>query len=95
LRHITLPGISSIVILLACLNLGNILNAGFEQLLVLSNPLVYSTGDIIDTWVYRRGLVQSEYSLSTALGLVKSVAGFVLILLSYYLAGKFANYRIF
>lgn len=95
LRHITLPGISSIVILLACLNLGNVLNAGFEQLLVLSNPLVYSTGDIIDTWVYRRGLVQSEYSLSTALGLVKSVVGFVLILLSYYLAGKFANYRIF
>lgn len=95
LRHITLPGISSIVILLACLNLGNVLNAGFEQLLVLSNPLVYSTGDIIDTWVYRRGLVQSEYSLSAALGLVKSVIGFVLILLSYYLAGKLANYRIF
>ncbi len=95
LRHITLPGISSIVILLACLNLGNVLNAGFEQILVLANPLVYSTGDIIDTWVYRRGLLQSEYSLSTALGLVRSVIGFVLILLSYYLAGRFANYRIF
>ena len=95
LRHITLPGISSIIILLLCLNLGNVLNAGFEQLLILSNPIVYSTGDIIDTWVYRRGLVESEYSLSTALGLIKSMVGFVLILLSYYLAGKFANYRIF
>jgi putative aldouronate transport system permease protein len=95
LRHITLPSISSIIILLLCLNLGNVLNAGFDQLLVLSNPIVYSTGDIIDTWVYRIGLVQSEYSLSTALGLVKSSVGFVLILLSYYLAGKYANYRIF
>jgi len=95
LRSITLPSISSIIILLLCLNLGNVLNAGFEQLLILSNPIVYSTGDIIDTWVYRRGLVQSEYSLSTALGLVKSTVGFGLILLSYYLAGKFANYRIF
>jgi putative aldouronate transport system permease protein len=95
LRSITLPGISSIVILLLCLNLGNVLNAGFEQILVLSNPVVYSTGDIIDTWVYRQGLVQSEYSLSTALGLVKSVIGFVLILLSYYLADRLANYRIF
>jgi putative aldouronate transport system permease protein len=95
LRSITLPGISSIIILLICLNLGNVLNAGFEQILVLSNPVVYSTGDIIDTWVYRRGLVQSEYSLSTALGLVKSVIGFILILLSYYLADKLANYRIF
>lgn len=95
LRHITLPSIASIIVLLLCLNLGNVLNAGFEQLLILSNPIVYSTGDIIDTWVYRRGLVQSEYSLSTALGLVKSTVGFILILLSYYLAGKYANYRIF
>ena len=95
LRSITLPGISSIIVLLLCLNLGNVLNAGFEQILVLANSVVYSTGDIIDTWVYRRGLVQSEYSLSTALGMVKSTVGFVLILLSYYLADKFANYRIF
>ncbi|MCL5994800.1 MAG: ABC transporter permease subunit, partial [Chloroflexi bacterium] len=79
LRHITLPSIASIIVLLLCLNLGNVLNAGFEQLLILSNPIVYSTGDIIDTWVYRRGLVQSEYSLSTALGLVKSTVGFILI----------------
>ena len=49
----------SIVVLLACLNLGSILNAGFDQILVLYNPLVYSTGDILDTWVYRIGLIQS------------------------------------
>ena len=95
LRYITLPGITSIVVLLACLNLGNILNAGFDQILVLYNPLVYSTGDILDTWVYRIGLVQSDFSVSTAMGLVKSLIGFVLILMSYWMADKFANYRIF
>ena len=67
LRFITLPGIISVVVLLACLNLGNILNAGFDQILVLYNPLVYSTGDILDTWVYRIGLVQSDFSVSTAM----------------------------
>lgn len=95
LRFITLPGITSIVVLLACLNLGSVLNAGFDQILVLYNPLVYSTGDILDTWVYRIGLIQSDFSISTAMGLVKSTIGFVLILMSYWMAGKFANYRIF
>jgi putative aldouronate transport system permease protein len=95
LRFITLPSITSIVVLLACLNLGSILNAGFDQILVLYNPLMYSTGDILDTWVYRIGLVQSDFSVSTAMGLVKSLIGFVLILMSYWMAGKFANYRIF
>lgn len=95
LRHITLPGITPTIILLACLSLGNVLNAGFEQVLVLSNPMVYATGDILDTYVYRVGLLGMNYSLGTALGLVKSVLGLGLILLSYWLADKLANYRIF
>jgi len=95
LWHVTLPGISTTIVLLAVLSLGNVLNAGFDQVFNLYNPLVYSTGDIIDTWVYRAGLVNLQFSLATAMGLLKSVVSFVLIVLSYYLASRFANYRIF
>ena len=95
LWHVTLPGISTTVVLLAVLSLGNVLNAGFDQVFNLYNPLVYSTGDIIDTWVYRAGLVNLQFSLATAMGLLKSVVSFILIVLSYVLASKLANYRIF
>ncbi|OPJ64200.1 ABC transporter permease [Clostridium oryzae] len=95
LLHVTLPGIKTTVILLAILSLGNILNAGFDQIYNLYNPLVYSTGDIIDTWVYRAGLVNLQYSLATAVGLLKSVVSFILIIISYVLADKFTGYKIF
>jgi len=95
LWHITLPGIKTTVILLSILALGNVLNAGFEQIFNLYNPLVYSTGDIIDTWVYRAGLVNLQFSLATAVGLLKSVVSFILITLGYWLADKFAGYKIF
>jgi putative aldouronate transport system permease protein len=95
LYHVTLPGIVTTVILLAVLSLGNVLNANFDQIFNLYNPLVYSSGDIIDTWVYRTGLVNLQYGLATAMGLLKSVVSFTLIVTSYILASKFANYRIF
>lgn len=95
LRHITVPGIAPTALLLLILSLGNVLNAGFDQIFNLYNPLVYSTGDIIDTWVYREGLLKLQYGLATAVGLLKSVVGFILITLSYYLANRFTNYRIF
>ncbi len=95
MRHITLPSIAPVVALVACLSLGSILNAGFEQILVLYNPVVFATGDIIDTYVYRAGLLNYEFSLATAFGLLKSVVGLILIALSYWLAERFANYRIF
>jgi putative aldouronate transport system permease protein len=93
--HITFPGIMPTAILVACLWLGNILNAGFDQIFNLYNPLVYPTSDIIDTYVYRMGLLQAQYSLGTAVGLLKSLVSFIMIILSYWLARKFANYRIF
>ncbi|MDW7656357.1 MAG: ABC transporter permease subunit [Bacillota bacterium] len=93
--HITLPGMRTIIILLATLSLGSILNAGFEQIFTLYNPRVYSTGDIIDTFVYRMGVQQAQYSLSTAVGLLKSVVSFFMISFSYYAASKWANYKIF
>lgn len=95
LTRITLPGILPVAVLLGTLSLGNILNAGFDQIFNLYNPAVYSTGDIIDTWVYRAGLLDMQYGLATAVGLLKSVVGLVLISVSYGLAYRFANYRIF
>jgi len=99
IRYITLPSILPTIILMACLSLGSILNAGFDQVLVLYNPSVMRTGDIIDTYVYRVGLIGEggmiNYGLASAVGLMKSVVGFFLIVASYWLAGKFANYRIF
>ena len=95
LWHVTLPGIKTTVVLLAVLSLGNILNAGFDQIFNIYNPLVYSTGDIIDTWVYRAGLVNLQFSLATAVGLLKSVVSFILIALSYVMADRFTGYKIF
>ncbi|MCY0878695.1 MAG: ABC transporter permease subunit [Firmicutes bacterium] len=93
--HVTIPGIMPTVVLLSALSLGNLLNANFEQVFLMYNPLVYPTGDIIQTWVYRTGLVNANFSLATAVGLLQSVIGFILIVISYRLAYKFANYRIF
>jgi len=93
--HITLPGIVPIIILLATLKLGQVLNAGFDQIYNLYNTQVYESGDIIDTYVYRIGLQQAQYGLATAVGLFKSVVSLILIALSYFLAYRFANYRIF
>lgn len=95
LIHITLPGITPTIVLLATLSLGNVLNAGFDQVFNLYNPLVYSSGDIIDTYVYRMGLIENQYGLATAVGLLKSIVSIILIMISYKLAAKYANYRIF
>jgi ABC-type polysaccharide transport system, permease component len=93
--HITLPGMRSIIVLLATLSLGNVLNAGFDQVFVLYSPSVYQSGDILDTMIYRMGLENFQYSLATAVGLFKSVVSLLLISISYWLANRFANYRIF
>ncbi|MDF2671607.1 MAG: protein lplB [Paenibacillus sp.] len=93
--HITLPGIRPVIVLLMTLSLGQVLNAGFEQIFNLYSPFVYESGDIIDTMVYRMGLVDAQYSLSTAVGLLKSVVSLILISVSYTLASRLANYRIF
>lgn len=81
--------------LMMILNLGNILNAGFEQVFTLYSPRVYETADIIDTFVYRISLVEANYSLGTAVGLLKSVVSFLLIVSSYKLANKYSDYTIF
>lgn len=93
--HITLPGISMFIVLMTILSIGNILNAGFDQVFNLYNVSVYESGDIIDTLVYRLGIQQQQYSFSTAVGLFKSVVSIILIAGSNKLADKFAGYRVF
>ncbi|GBF77635.1 protein lplB [Paenibacillus sp. 598K] len=93
--HVTLPGMLPIIVLVATLSLGNVLNAGFEQVFNLYSPQVYESGDIIDTRVYRIGLVDVQYGLATAVGLFKSVVSLVLVGISYYLAYRLVKYRIF
>lgn len=93
--YITLPGILPQVILVTVLGLGNILNAGFDQVFNLYSPIVYEKADILDTYVYRLGMLNLQYSVSTAVGLFKSVISFILITISFALAKKFANYQIF
>lgn len=93
--HVTLPGIAPIIVLMTVLSIGNILNAGFDQIFNMYSASVYSTGDIIDTLVYRLGMVNQQYSLSTAVGFFKSAVSGVLIIISYKLAEKFAGYQVF
>ncbi len=95
LFHITIPGIMPMILLTTILGLGNVLNAGFDQVLNLYSPITYEKADIIDTFVYRIGLNQLQYSVSTAIGLFKSAVSFVLIAVSFGLAHKYANYEIF
>lgn len=92
--HITIPGIAPFIALMTILSIGSVLNAGFDQVFNLYSPAVYETGDIIDTLVYRLGLVNSQYSLSAAVGLLKSIVSCILVLLGYKLADKYAGYRV-
>ncbi len=79
-RYITLPGIATTISIMFILQLGGILSAGMEQTLVLLNPMVSSVGENIDTFVYKVGLKQGDYSFSTAVGLFKSLVGYVLVM---------------
>ncbi|WP_458126290.1 ABC transporter permease [Paenibacillus sp. Z3-2] len=93
--HITIPSLVPMLMVVGTLALGNVLNAGFDQIFNLYNPLVYQTGDIIDTFVYRSAMQNGEMGFATAIGLFKSVISMILILVSYSLAKKYAGYRIF
>lgn len=93
--NVTIPAVIPIVIVLGTLSLGNVLNAGFDQIFNLYNALVYDKGDIIDTFAYRVGLLQTQFSFGSAVGMFKALISFVLIVVAYRMAYKFANYRIF
>lgn len=88
---ITLPGIATTIVLLLILRLGSILEAGTEQILAMYNPTVYQSGDVIGTYVYRMGLGQQQYSMTTAVGLFNSVAGFILVVSGNFLSKKISG----
>ena len=93
--HVTLPNMRMIIVLMMVLSLGNVLNAGFDQVFNLYSPQVYETGDILDTFIYRIGLLDAQFGVATAMGMFKSVVSTLFISTSYYCAYKFADYRIF
>lgn len=90
-RHITLPGISHVIVILLIFRIGDLLDAGFEQILLLYSPAVYQVADIIDTYVYRIGLLQLRYSFATAVGLFKSILALFLLLAANKLAHRMGH----
>lgn len=80
--HVTLPCIKSTIITLFILDIGKLMNAGFEQIFNLYSPSVYSVADIIDTYTYRQGLINTNFSYATAAGLSKNIVGFILVIIS-------------
>ena len=86
--HVTLPCIRYIIVMQLIFRVGNVMNAGFDQMFALSNSLVQSQADIIDTYVYRIGMEEAKFSLATAAGLFKSLIGLVLVLTTNAIARK-------
>lgn len=88
LWHITLPALKPIIIILFILRVGYVMNTGFEHILLMQNPLNLNVADVFDTYVYREGILQGQFSFTTAVGLFKSVIGLVLIVLTNRVAKK-------
>lgn len=94
-RYITLPSITPVIVTVLLLKIGTILDAGFNQIFMLYSPAVYSVGDIIDTWVYRQGLLEFQFGLATAVGLFKGVIGMFLIFFANRLTKRISNSSLF
>ncbi|MGI2296425.1 MULTISPECIES: ABC transporter permease [unclassified Paenibacillus] len=87
--HVTLPGISSIIVILLILKIGSMMDIGFEKIILLYNPNTYVTADVINTFVYRRGLTSSmEFSYATAVGLFQSSINFILLIFANWFSRK-------
>ncbi len=87
MRHVTLPGLLPTIVTLFIINVGNVLNVNYEKIILLYQPATYETADVINSYVYRLGIEQSNYGVSTAMGLFNSAVGFVLV----YIANKMSN----
>lgn len=86
--HVTLPSIAPTIIIMLILRMGTLLNVGYEKIILLYNPLIYETSDVISSYVYRVGLTQQSWSYSTAVGLLNSVVNFIIITLSNKISAK-------
>lgn len=95
LIYITLPSIAPTIILLLILNMGNMLNIGYEKVILMYNSATYSTADIFSTYVYRKGLLNAQYSFASAVGLANSIINIVILLGANFLAKKTTETSIF
>lgn len=86
--HITLPGIAPTIIVLLIMRIGNLLTLGWDKIILLYNPMIYEKADVISTYLYRRGLLNFEYSFGTAIGLFNSVINFALLILANTISRK-------
>lgn len=93
--HVTLPGISSTIIIMLILRLGQLLSVGMDKILLLYNPLIYETADVITTFVYRKGIQDSDYGYSTAVELFNSVINFIFLLGANTVSRKFSETSLF
>lgn len=91
LWHITLPGISTTIIILLLMRLGHLLEVGYESIILLYNPSIYETADVINTYVYRRGMLNADYSFASAVGLFQSMIGLVLVILANQAARRYSE----
>lgn len=86
--HITLPGIRPTMVVLLILNIGSFMAVGFEKVLLLQNPLIYSTGDVISTYLYRVGIQSAQFSYGTAIGLFEALIGLALVLTANFVSRR-------
>ena len=93
--HITLPAIRSTIIILMILKLGDTLDVGFEQILLMLNPMVQNVGDVFDTYVYRQGILSGNFSYSISVGFFKSIVGLILVVGANSLARRYGNDSLF
>lgn len=94
MRYITIPSLVPVMTVLFILSVGGVMNAGFDQIFNLYNPAVYSVADVIDTYVYRIGLLETKYGFSTAVGLFKNVVALALVVGTNYIVKRFNEYGI-
>lgn len=89
--HVTIPGIAPTIIILLILRVGSMLSVGFEKIILLYNPLTYETADVISSFVYRKGLIDSNYSYASAVGLFNSVVSFSLLIVANRISKRFSE----
>lgn len=92
--HVTLPGISRTIMLLLILRVGSLMSVGHEKIILLYNDYTMEKADVISSYVYRRGLVNGDYSFSTAVGLFNSAINFALVILANFISNKVSGYGI-
>lgn len=89
--HITLPALKSTIVILLILRLGNVMDSGFEQIFLMLNPFNMESGNVLDTYVYFKGIQQANFSFATAVGLFKGIIGLILVVLANRLAKRFGE----